>query len=262
MMEYIKEMRLPISVLKPEKESDAVGIQTEIFLRSFFHFNENRLGIVSTSLENIIRDTGVRAPVNKIRKNKRYKVLIDALQEHIRDDSISPLKKGNFSEKSLNTNISFYNYIDEPFFKCNLHTGRYDASEPFVSLTVDEYEILISENGSSNRIRDLHVYLFIKSKMWKRHEGDDPLRNPEYAVFSLEELWEGCHIGIGALKTSLENLKNNLHLIASEKPKGKVVSSGEYYNFKTVYVLKNDNWEDELCNGIKRYTEFVNKHMI
>lgn len=265
MINYIADVRIPTSLLIPEninEDTDFHKIRSELFVRSFFHFNESLNGFVKFSSEEIGELIGLTCNKYKLTSRDRYKNIVSVLKEYITDEKIIPITEQNLDTK-LEKHLIFRNNIIEPGYtgKDHILTGG-----RFVPLTIEEYEAIIQERdkdeGFSNPLIDLHVYLFIKSFIYIRSKRDSEKMRPECCLLAIEQISDGCGISKDRAKESIDFLRNFAQVIASTYPKRIRCVKNNSYSFeipKTVYVLKKSGYEQELMNGKEKcMREFKN----
>lgn len=184
----------------------------------------------------------------------RFKDIVSCLNWFIRKKQIYVNTEDELSKYNLKYLITFYNDIENPKITKS-SSGQWKSSEKFIKLTAEEYEHLILNNDSPNVINDLLVYCFIKSKIWVRYGSADIKQNPECAILSYNYIATHCNLTSKTVENIVYNLKQ-MELIDSEWT-GKN-SESKRRPFPTVYVLKsNENWKEELNNGVNNYLEYT-----
>lgn len=263
MIQTVRDLYLPRKMLCPDKGQTALECQMELLLQAYFHFNENYLQKVNTSLESLMRMIGLKGPAKKCRSSMKFKAFMNTLEKYIRDGYLE-LETGLTFEKMLkmksNEMFTIYNRIEEPSYEKEY--GSYVASEPFIKFTIEEYESLIEYNLSHNVTRDLQVYLYIKSKIWHRHSDTQTVEdNPECICLTQNQIAEKCKLSIPTVKSSLEYLTNGLKLLASKRLTISNKENGGCRQAGTNFVLRTGDWENELLHGERKSKKYFGEEI-
>lgn len=130
-------------------------------------------------------------------------------------------------------------------------------SQSYVALDESEYEKIIERNPSSMTMYDLSVFLYIKSKMWFRSRPED--FRAECAKVSQEEIAKILSLDQARVSRIVSHLANDLGVISYQNISPSTICAEDPWMTKpkSVYVLKQDGWKEELAQGVAEYTDFL-----
>lgn len=234
---------MPLKLIRPpsgvENEKYATA---KLFTYVFLKMNTPPSRKIYFTLYDLLKSSGIRKP--KI-ESTRTQDLINILQEFVNSGELCPTKY-LISNFKLKENIIADCFLDD-------HSG-----ERWVALTFSEYHSLLGNNGSTNRMRDLLIYLYIKSYIWKRR--DDESMRSESGVLSQKQISEDTLINRKGIIAIIHHLQNDLKLIRFCKVKNQYRDDHKYFNAKTVYVLDKPGCEDELASGVREYVRRLSEY--
>lgn len=248
---------------KSDVNLSALEMQMRLFLFIYHVKSFGRFGSYTTSLEYLLREIGLNGSRKDLKRTKYYSVLTSTLHWFIENDYIKIKPNQDLETISIDQIIEIY------------HSSSADKFSPihkFTKLTMREYQTLINVNENRNKLADLHVYAYIKSLVNKRKENENIKDAPECCILSHEQISKYCKLSSGTIANTINHLKE-LNLLASQKPDNvqRVVPMEDvpyinvfidkYFNTQTVYVLKNNNYIQELIAGAEKYiNEIVEKY--
>ena len=220
-------------------------VPAQIFCEAFLSFNTNKLHRCRFKLEEIKQLSGLNAN-RRIDKNAgRVKRILDSMQNLIRDGALC-------IERECIRSYRSNDIIDAEWFPVP-HPSSYVSMEDW------EYSRLLENNAGSMTMYDLFIYLYIKGRLWVRRSGDD--FRAQCARVSQQEIEDISGIRQPHISRIIAHLANDLDMIAYKNMATysiKTDSSGARpYKPKSVYVLKQDGWEEELTQGVAEYTSFL-----
>lgn len=132
-------------------------------------------------------------------------------------------------------------------------------SQSYIKLNDFEYERIIERNPLSMTMYDMSVFLYIKGKVWFRSRPED--FRAECAKVSQEEIAEILSLDQARVSRIIAHLANDLDMIAYKNMATYSIKTdsgvSQPYKPKSVYVLKQDGWEEELAQGVAEYTSFL-----
>lgn len=238
----------------------STDIQFKLFLYIYF---SSSLGIFETcifSIEHLLRMTGVRRELKHIKRNSKYADLLGALNWFTENGYILPPDKP-FEEYDVRDIITIHYLGEDLPIEGYLPNGKFQIKEQFTKITRYEFGSLTYFNESSNSLLDLFIYAYIKSLIIHRRDKYTIEEKPECCYLTYETIATACDVSRNTAVKSVQRL-SDLKLIAFEKPdniekfkdqRGLRVAAGKFSNMKTVYVLRNSEFEQELECGIEKY---------
>ena len=255
-------IRIPIEKIRKDKCGKTLTKdQFSLDLLTFAYIEARTMlsPVVLVTIEDILRESGLTTRSRSIKDTVRYKALLDILKRYQDEEYIQPIEKLG----SLSAAKPFHIAIDLVPLTVDSYGGKEVITSPFVMLDSNEYQALITCNEPSNRLVDLHVYLYIKSFIWKRfgERLNNPQENPEYACLSQVQIAEGSWLSIPTVQKSISRLTGELDLLYAE-PAGSAVDNltNEIYSFPTIYVIKDGNYKQEPAWGRERYKNMRDAH--
>lgn len=226
----------------PSGVDDEKYATAKLFIYVFLKMNTPPSKKTYLTLYDLLKSSGMRKP--KI-ESTRAQDLINILQEFVNSGELCTTKY-SISNFKLKENIIADCFLDDR------------SGERWVALTFSEYYSLLEKNNSTNRMRDLLIYLYIKSYIWKRR--DDESMRSESGVLSQKQISEDTLINRKGVIAIIHHLQNDLKLIRFCKVKNQYRDDHKYFNAKTVYVLDKPGCEDELASGVREYVRRLSEY--
>lgn len=235
-------IKVPLNLVRPPTGfDDERYAAAKLFTYVFLKMNTPPSRRLFFTLYDLQKLSGTRSPRST---STRVRNLTSALQEFIDSGELYVARDSIYTFK-LKDNIIADCFLDDCI-------GRW------VALTFSEYQALLENNSSTNRMRDLLVYLYIKSCIWKRRDDESP--RSESGVLSQKQISEDTLINRESLSAIIHHLQNDLKLIRFCKVKNQYRDDHKYFNAKTVYVLDKPGCEDELASGVREYVRRLSEY--
>lgn len=223
-------------------------VPARIFCEAFLSFNSSKLHKCRFTLDELKVLSGLNEKRRVDKNSGRMKRIIDSMQNLIRDGTLCIDRE---SIRDYKSNV----VIDAEWFP-NPNPSSY------VTLEDSEYMRLLENNSGSMTMYDLFVYLYIKGRLWFRSTGES-LR-AQCARVSQQEIADIMNMSRSSVTRIIAHLANDLDMIAYKTMSAysiKTNSGGSQpYKPKSVYVLKQDGWEEELTQGVAEYTSFLQEN--
>lgn len=235
-------IKVPLNLIRPPTGFDNERYAAaKLFTYVFLKMNTPPSRRLFLTLYDLQRLSGVKSPRST---STRVRNLTNALQEFV-DSGELYVGCDSIHNFKLKDNIIADCFLDDGI-------GRW------VALTFSEYQSLFENNSSTNRMRDLLVYLYIKSCIWKRRDDESP--RSESGVLSQKQISEDVLINRESLSAIIRHLQDDLELIRFCKVKNQYRDEHKYFNAKTVYVLNKPGCEDELASGVREYVRRLSEY--
>lgn len=195
------------------------------------------------------------------KKSPKLEEILTALHEFEEEGYISlpekPLDKIGFSEMFIIEVL--YGGIPVAGYKPD---GTFKLEGRFVMVEFKQYKRIILENHSRSNLKNLYVFICIRSHIHTRGKSQTIEEKPESWHMSYEEIAAETGISEKTIGVIVSRLADDMGLIRCSKPTnitrgrrdGKVLVTGDnQFNLQTVFVLNKDGWEKELAWGEKVY---------
>ena len=237
----------------------ALDMQMRLFLFVYCSKSFGSFWSYTTTLEHLLRQSGLTTERGRLKKTKYYPVLISTLNWFIENNYIRIIPNQDLETIPLNSIIEIHQVAPN---------GKFFTNRNFTKLTMSEYQILIENNSHRNCLTDLFIYVYIKSLMHNRRHDERRYDAPNCCIISQEQIATFCKLSLGTVIKIIDHLKS-FDLIACEKPQNirrkatlednpQILKHlDKYINTRTVYVLKTNGYEEELKSGVNKYIKDI-----
>lgn len=262
-MEIITKIPDTLIRYNEKDNSSTLERRMRLYLYIYLAASFSKRRYLMTTIEHILRKSGMESIAKQLKHTSRYKVLRQLLWELEDNDFISGDKP--LEDYRINEPIIIKYDLDDLIVIDRTFNGTYTLDKNFTLFTTKEWNLLVENNNAKTKLNDLQVYMTVKSWVRLRRPDESPTLHPEVCVLTLKAICDSTGLSINTVRDSLHRLENKdeLNLLATIKPHNKWRGQDEeidsYFNTHTLYAVKIGNYEAELANGDKAYSRYVYK---
>ncbi|MCR1933879.1 hypothetical protein NSA27_04075 [Clostridium tepidum] len=220
-----------------------------LLVLDYLYTNTNRKDITMFTLEDMVISCGFKVDNHKGKINDKFKDILVKLQESkiiVTDTDLSKIK----SKELIKCKIDIFEKDDN------------DNDIKFIQLFDSEKDkILNYDKEKIDNLKMLYYYCYLKSRMFKRAKNDDIAKSggrseicyPSYKTINFDlKLTDETISKYNNILVELNLIRiENAGLFYYANDKNKVVR--ESTNIYTLYTKQQDEWQNNLKEGIKFY---------